>query len=92
MKYLTPHELSQFCAEENAGMRTGTVAVQDYIDAAHPVSLKAIYTRCLTLTLLLTLTITPTLHQVRPGPGHWGRPEERVSIRDVQDEPRFATY
>ena len=50
MTYLTPHELSQFCAEENAGMRTGTVAVQDYIDAAHPVSLKAIYTRCLTLT------------------------------------------
>ena len=46
VSYLTPHELTQYCAEPNASLRSGTIAVQDYIDAAHPVSLKSIYSRC----------------------------------------------
>lgn len=42
---MSPAQLSKFCAEAGAGLRNGTIAVQDYIDAAHPVAFKCVYTR-----------------------------------------------
>lgn len=46
VKYLSPKELVKFCAEDGAGgVRGGTIAIQDFIDAAHPIAFRCVYSR-----------------------------------------------